>query len=249
MCGIIGYVGEPSEGQWEQTHQLLESLFLLSEKRGRHATGFVATTSPYKFPINMNIISDKQAHPASQFIKDSGPWRGLRHRRCSMVLGHVRYATHGSPAEDHNNHPHEGASGLWLVHNGVLIGHETTARQYRLLLQSDCDSEVILRLVETTKHPADGLRRALQIVHGSMAVAMLDVKRQLLWLARNDGRPLWVAKMGRRWFIASEREILINATHQTSGNSYWDDIDILVPLASGHIHALSPLGRYVALEV
>ena len=205
MCGIIGYVGEPSEGQWGQTHQLLEALFLLSEKRGRHATGFVARTAPFKAPLYRNIITDKAPLPVSQFIEHNGKWRSLKHRRCSMVIGHVRMATHGDPAEPMNNHPHQGDD-LWLVHNGVIYGHELTAHQHGFRLQSRCDSELILRMVESTIQPAQGLQRAMERLKGSMALAILDAKRHIVWLARNDGRPLWVTKIDRRWFFASERD-------------------------------------------
>ena len=249
MCGILGYVGEPSEGQWGQTHRLLEALFLNSEKRGKHATGFVARTAPFKAPLYRRIITDKAPLPASQFITNNSKWRSLRHHRCSMFVGHVRMATHGDPAEPMNNHPHQGEN-VWLVHNGVIYGHELTAHQHGLRLNSQCDSELILRMVESVKEPAQGLQRAMDRLRGSMAVALLDAKRHIVWLARNEGRPLWTLKLrgDRRWFFASEQEILLEAIEQVLGMTTKHRIEILLPLASGYVHGLSPYGMLMALE-
>ena len=39
--------------------------------------------------------------------------------RAAVVVGHCRYATHGSPRDNRNNHPHPAGSGQ-LMHNGVV---------------------------------------------------------------------------------------------------------------------------------
>ena len=251
MCGILGYVGYPKEGQWGETHRILDNLFVESEHRGRHASGFVATTSPFKMPIHQEVVTDKAPLPSSQFIRQNSSWRWLRHRRCSIVLGHVRWATHGDPRDNRNNHPHKGRNGLWMIHNGILSGHREAAASRRLRLTSDCDSEIIIRMVESASHPAQGLSMAMADLRGSMAVAVLDTERQVVWLARNDGRPLWLARLIKndpRWFFASERKILMNAFEHTLGECFEDHLEQLIPMSPGHIHGLSPLGQLIAHE-
>ena len=249
MCGILGYTGQPDEGQWEQTHQLLEALFLVSQQRGEDATGFVARTEPFKHPLAGNIVLDKQPLAAHDFLTRSAAWRGLRHRRCTTVVGHVRWATHGSPADNRHNHPLVGHSSLYVVHNGILTGHRETAQRHGLRLSTEVDSELILRFVESAKHPATGLDMALRKVDGSMTAVVYDGRRNALYLARDEGRPLWLLKLSndRRWFFASTREILAEAFEAVLSENWMDKVEILTPLASGSVHVLTSSGRLVGL--
>jgi glucosamine 6-phosphate synthetase-like amidotransferase/phosphosugar isomerase protein len=157
-----------------------------------------------------------------------------------MVLGHTRWATHGDPRKNENNGPQRGKSGLYLAHNGIVGNYLDIAEKYGLTLTSECDSEVILRLAEASPHPAQGLRVALRECIGSMAVALYDEKRNVVWLARDSGRPLVVARMvnDRRLFLASTAEILIAACEKVWGDRplRWE---LLVPLAENEVYALS----------
>ena len=249
MCGILGYAGNVPEGKWGETYALLEALFLKSEKRGQDATGFVARTEPYKNPLASDIVLSKQPIPASRFISEDSSWRELRHRRCSMVLGHVRWATHGSPADNFNNHPLVGQDGLYLVHNGILAGHEASAERLGLELSTACDSETILRLAEEGEHPSMGLNNALHELSRSMAAILYDSKSDWLYFARDAERPLWLLRLKNRncWWFASTREILLAAFESVLGNIS-GKVELLMPLASSHVHALSPTGALIALS-
>src|SRR6185295_5269833 len=119
MCGIIGMIGQSKEDKWQETHRILSQLLLAAEIRGRDATGFVARSESLEGSGSRRTIIGKEAVPASKFIERNSTWRSLRHRRCSAVVCHVRHATHGSPANPKNNHPHS-SDGLHLVHNGIL---------------------------------------------------------------------------------------------------------------------------------
>jgi len=242
MCGIIGFVGEVPEGKWIETYDILNALFLVAEPRGIDATGFVAMTSPFKTPMNEDIVTDKQPIRASEFVEENRAWRNLRHRRCSTVLGHVRWETHGSSRNPKNLHPHVHENGgLHLVHNGVIADHRATARKHGLSLRSECDSEVLIRLLEQYENPYDGLNACLQKVSGLMAVAVFDYQRESLWLARNSGRPLWVARLkgDRRFWIASTKEILLAAFGTVLGRQSVMDFELLIPLAENSVHVLS----------
>ena len=236
-------IGQTSETRWGETYRLLNALFAISaEQRGLDATGFVARTEPFKSrPASDSIIMDKQPLPAPQFITDRPAWRSLRHRRCTTVLGHVRWATHGSPDDNRNNHPLVGHSSLYLVHNGVLANHKGIAEKHGLPLSTDVDSEVILRFVEAAEHPAVGLHHALNKVSGSMAAVVYDGQRDALYLARDTDKPLWLLRLrdDRRWWFASTREILLAAFREVIGEDVMARIDTLMPLAAGHVHILA----------
>lgn len=255
MCGILGFSGEPAEGQWGETHRLLQALFLASEHRGRHATGFVAKSQPFKRrdsgggDNSGGVVMAKRPLAARRFVRRSGRWRALRHRRSTTVIGHVRWATHGPPEVNTNNHPHRGRRGLYLVHNGVLTDHEGVCERKGLTLKSECDSETILRVVESERTPVEGLDVALQDIRGSMALAVYDSHEDVTYLARNEGRPLWLAKLrgDRRWFYASTRDILLEAFTEVLGRHADEQIEMLFPLATYQVHVLRSDGSLIAM--
>ena len=207
MCGIVGFAGDVPEGKWRETYDVLNAMILASEHRGTDATGFVALTSPFKNQLDQNVVTDKQPMRASLFVEENQAWRSLYHRRCSLVLAHVRWETHGTSENSENLHPHEGTSGLFLVHNGIVVDHVNAAERYGLDLRGDCDSEILIRELERYENPVHGLNACLDHFTGSMAIAVFDHRKECLWLARNASRPLWVGKLkgDTRWWVASTR--------------------------------------------
>jgi glucosamine--fructose-6-phosphate aminotransferase (isomerizing) len=251
MCGVLGFCGDVKEGQWGQTHRLLEAMFLASEHRGEDATGFAALTSPYKCPSRSRVVMAKEPIPASRFIRHNSKWRGLRHQRSRMLIGHVRFATHGAPLDNRNNHPHSSpGDGLHLIHNGIITNHVDVARYHKLNLQSQCDSEVVLALAMMAEHPALGLATALAELQGSLACILLDAENDVLWLGRNEGRPLWLSKLhDGRWFFASTQAILSKALKVVFGKDYGWYVESMFPLAPMCVHALTVNGLVALTEV
>lgn len=253
MSGIIGFVGQVPEGMWGQTHDLLRGLFLASEHRGHDATGYVAHAVPPDSPSRTTTVTAKAPDKASEFVSRNAGFRRLAHRRCTSFFGHVRAATHGDPlaAGNVNNHPFVSADRhLYLVHNGVVSNHEEVADKFALNLTSDCDSEVLLRLVEAYPQPSQGLTECLREVRGSMAVAVYDEQQDLVWLARNGGRPLWLARLhkDRRRFFASTDAILIEAFRKVLGPSALKRMDYLAPVPEGTPVVLTSDGRVIAAD-
>jgi glucosamine 6-phosphate synthetase-like amidotransferase/phosphosugar isomerase protein len=248
MCGIAGYVGYAREGQWGQTHSILRELFLASEHRGRDATGFAALTEPLDRPSRQSPVLSKEAVPASHFVGTNDEWLRLARRRCSAVIQHVRAATHGAAGSPRNAHPFRSGSGLYLVHNGVVSNDLELLDSFSLRRESDTDSEVLLGVVAQAKTPAEGLATCLREVRGSMAVAVLDSRTSVVYLANNGGRPLWVCRLRneRRTFFASTAGILLTALERVLGRGR-DWIGCMYPIAPGYVYALRPDGRFVAL--
>lgn len=245
MCGIIGFSGYVKEGQWQETYEMLNALFVECEHRGRHATGFVASTEPYKNPNQVNIVSDKEPIRATDFIDSNRMWRSLRQRRCSTIMGHVRFATPGCPSINSNNHPFQ-SDELFLIHNGVIRDHHHVAHQNRLKLNTQCDSELLLRIAEQYMDPVDGLKNCLDICRGSMAIVAFDSELKVTYMTRNSGRPLWVMKLQNdsRWFYASTESILLDAKNASLGTERL--IELLIPLATDVVYELRPHGQLMA---
>ena len=247
MCAIVGFCGYVPEGQWGQTHEILSELLIAGEHRGRDATGFAAAAQPLgsKHP---RVIVAKEPVPALDFVLDNPDFRRLSRRRCIAFLGHNRAATHGASRNNRNNHPHVGHVGLYLVHNGIIPDYREIADKYALRQRSECDSEVLLRLVEVSDHPAAGLEACLRETRGSMAVALYDERDNIIWLARNGGRPLWLARLARdrRWFFGSTPQILLNAFRRVLGAGVHARLDYLAPVPEDIPLSLSPDGIILA---
>jgi glucosamine 6-phosphate synthetase-like amidotransferase/phosphosugar isomerase protein len=250
MCGIIGMVGQVREGDWQPTHNLLSEMFLKAISRGRDATGYSAIKSPLDAPRRHRAVTAKAPVPADEFIDANPFWRQLRRQRCSAVLGHVRAATSGTPADNANNHPHEGrlTTGRFaLVHNGWYTNTTDVVDRHALKLRTECDSECAARLIETTGSVAAGLYRCLTDLKGAQALAVLDYRTGTIWLARDDNRPLWIARLkdGRRTLIASTAEILCRGVEASLGSAT-DWLESIHPLAPYFVHGLTPSGRLIA---
>lgn len=200
------------------------------------------------------MVLSKAAKPASRFIDEDDAFRSLRRRRASVWIGHCRLATHGDPAAGEgllNNHPFVSRDGsLYLVHNGVLSQHRETADAHALTLEGECDSELLLRIIEAAPDPVVGLADCLR-VRGTMAVALYDAGRDLVYLMRNAGRPLWVMRMRRErtWWFASTEDILLAAVEKARGRTSLRQVETLMPIPQDAPLALSPSGLLVAASV
>ena len=79
----------------------------------------------------------KRPGPATANLGDLNACRGA-----TAIIGHCRWATHGRPEDNRNNHPHPAGRG-WFVHNGVVQNHASLARRYDFNMTTECDSEVL----------------------------------------------------------------------------------------------------------
>lgn len=135
------------------------------------------------------------------------------------VVGHVRWATHGAPENNVNNHPvHHGR--IVGVHNGVLRNHEdilkVTGRQDSTAI---VDSEAIFAAVNKWGH-APGLRKII----GDMVSVYADLRKpHLVHIARTYGRSLAIGWTDRGNIVfASERQALLRL--EAHGVKYIEDI-------------------------
>jgi asparagine synthetase B (glutamine-hydrolysing) len=232
MCGIVGMIGQTRDDRWAETHRILSHLLLAAEARGRDATGFVARAASRGAASKGKTFIAKEAIPASKFVQRMPVWKALSRHRCSAVICHVRLATHGSPSNPLNNHPHR-SGGLSLVHNGVLSSHAELVDKYCLRTVSECDSEVLLRIIERAKTIPIGLSLCLMERPG--AIVVYDERRDVCWLGHDDSRPLWVCRMknDRRLFFGSTSDILIEGIQEALKECAV--FDFLMPLAPGHV--------------
>jgi glucosamine--fructose-6-phosphate aminotransferase (isomerizing) len=137
----------------------------------------------------------------------------------NLGVGHTRWATHGQPSHL-NSHPHEDCkSQLVVVHNGIIENYlelrkELIGRGHNF--RSSTDTEVIAHLVEENYRGnlTEAVRKALQLVKGSYAIAVIcELEPQKIVVAR-QGSPLIVGHGEQESFVASDIPALLKYTNR-----------------------------------
>lgn len=183
MCGVIGLRLESVE---QQDLKLIESLFLQSMVRGKHATGVT-----YYSCGKLHTV--KEPIPADEFISKYDVREFVDPANLSITLiGHTRYST----SDLRHNQPFQGRDTA-IAHNGV-ISQDPDLWEYET--KTGNDSELILRCIEQNDHPLEVYKNR------SMAVVVLD--GQELSAFRNHERPLWFANLPRGVVFSSTKDIL-----------------------------------------
>ncbi|WP_342580603.1 glutamine--fructose-6-phosphate transaminase (isomerizing) [Ureibacillus sp. FSL W7-1570] len=202
MCGIVGY-----NGKLDAKEILIKGLEKL-EYRGYDSAGIAI--------LNENGVT---------VFKDKGRIAHLRQIvddqvEANIGIGHTRWATHGEPNQV-NAHPHQSASGRFtIVHNGVIENYHLLQREYlkEIPMQSDTDTEVIVQLVELFANEGlstkEAFRKAISLLHGSYAIALLDKEDpETIYVAKNKS-PLLIGVGEGFNVVASDALAMLQVTNQ-----------------------------------
>lgn len=188
MCGIFGYISKTGVGP---SLPILKRIAAETEARGLHAFGLAWEDS------EGGIETFKRPGAATQCLDDLNRCRGTR-----LVIGHCRWATHGSPSNNRNNHPHVAGPGRF-VHNGVVRNHRDLVAQHWLEPKTECDTEVIGLLIEQFRgRLVERAAAAVRETSGPITVLGLWANPLRLLVARRDN-PLWFSETrGGFWFAS-----------------------------------------------
>jgi glutamine---fructose-6-phosphate transaminase (isomerizing) len=211
VCGIFGVLGSGDASLVRG----LESLFLLSESRGKEAAGLALYDG-------REISVVKEPLPASALIQ-SPQYRSLVDgaiaRRASQRLaavGHSRLVTNGRGAIAANNQPVIKDRAV-AVHNGIIVNDgKIWAEHPELQREAEVDTEAFLALFEKSRREGQdekaALARAFAAIEGTASMAILLADCPQLLLATNTGS-LYVCRPAEvdRFYFASERYILETA--------------------------------------
>jgi glucosamine 6-phosphate synthetase-like amidotransferase/phosphosugar isomerase protein len=184
MCGIFGFITKNGSGP---DLARLRRIAAETQTRGHHAFG-LAWLGPKEA-----IHTFKRLGPATANLGDLDRCRGA-----AVVIGHCRWATHGAPEDNRNNHPHPAGRG-WFVHNAVVQNHA----RYGFTPTTECDSEV-LGLLMAHFPGALGLRaaRAAEVAEGNLAILGLWRNPTRLLIVRS-GNPLCFGETAAGFYFAS----------------------------------------------
>ena len=233
MCGIVGYIGDR-----EAQGILLKSLSRL-EYRGYDSAG-LAIIKGKKIEL---VKRQGKLEILVGELKSSG-------MKGTTGIGHTRWATHGVP-NDVNAHPHLDCRGrLAVVHNGIIENYlelkEALKKEGHKFI-SDTDTEVIAHLIEKfySGDIAEAVRKALKLLHGSYAIAVIhrDEPQKLIG-ARRDS-PLIVGVGKGENFLASDVPAVLDHTKDVI---YLDNNEIVI-MTKDHVLVKDAGGRRVNKKV
>jgi glucosamine--fructose-6-phosphate aminotransferase (isomerizing) len=204
MCGIVGVVGSKNA-----TDILIQGLQKL-EYRGYDSAGI--------------FVSDERKNQS--IIKAVGRISSLQEKigievNGSIGIGHTRWATHGKPTEN-NAHPHASESNrILLVHNGVVENYKEIKTEYlnghHFIGETDTEvcAHLIGKFIEVDHlTPKDAFVKALGIIEGSYAFAMVDREDPtVIYVAKNKS-PLLVGLGEGYNMVGSDAMAMIRETKQ-----------------------------------
>jgi glutamine---fructose-6-phosphate transaminase (isomerizing) len=212
MCGIFGVV---VSGRGLPLQATVSDLFLLSESRGKEASGLAMATGE-----SIRVL--KTAAPGSQLCRTRAyrdffkPTNGAP----IAIIGHSRLVTNGAAVELGNNQPVI-AGEMVGVHNGIIVNVDQLAAKYGITRKHEVDTEVLLRLIRHFHKELGSLVKAVQAafaeLEGVANVAVVLEDYDQLLLATNNGS-LYVALEDGSAIFASE-EFILSSVLRKRGSS------------------------------
>lgn len=218
MCGIIGYAGFR-----DVALTILQGLTNL-EYRGYDSAG-MALQDNGKIKIYKTL--GKLINLKNELeVKRSE----LKHP--SLGIGHIRWATHGSPSLV-NAHPHTCTCGrLVVVHNGIIENYKElreTLIEKGCKFRSQTDTETIAHLIadeySKTKNLEEAVRNSVKKLQGAYAICVIHEDVPDIIVGARKHAPMLVGIGEGENFIASDTPAIIEYTKKAI---YLDDNEIAV---------------------
>ncbi len=225
MCGVFGLVLHEATRNPEVASQLMRSLFVVSESRGKEASGLATLSDhtihiarearPASWLVNAPLYREMVAQVLNGDAKSSTRTNGDGTLR--LLMGHTRLVTNGSAARDANNQPV--FSGRTVgVHNGIIVNADELAHRHQLKRGGELDSEVLFGLLDRELEAGASIeeasRRTFASIDGAATIAAVFSHLDCLLLATNNGS-LYAADANEtspvRLVFASERQLLSHA--------------------------------------
>lgn len=202
MCGITGYIGSD-----QAVPVIIEGLKRL-EYRGYDSAGVAVIHEEGLWLLKKE----------GRLERLEGMLNGA-HPAASLGIGHTRWATHGVPSDD-NAHPHTDCKGrIAVVHNGIIENYASLRRWLQEeghVFTSETDTEVLAHLVEYYYQGSleDAVRKALDIVEGSYALAVICADEPDKIVAVRNQSPLVIGLGEDEYYLASDIPAILNRTRK-----------------------------------
>jgi len=222
MCGIIGVV---SKENIDISSVLMEGLKRL-EYRGYDSAG-IATRSEEG---GLLCRRSKGKLVGLEREIQQNPISG------TIGIGHTRWATHGR-ATKNNAHPHL-TDKVAVVHNGIIENFRELKEKLEAsgrILSSDTDSEVIPHLItqylDEGYTPIDAVVQTVQLLSGTLALAVLFAGDHPFLIAARRGSPLAIGYGDEQMYVGSDAIALSPFTSRISYRQFNSEVQQVVELS------------------
>jgi hypothetical protein len=232
-------------------------LFLLSESRGKDASGLALLRSSNIFVLKRPMRAKwliQSSEYATRFENlQSG--KGMNISKGPIVaMGHTRMVTNG-PAETHENNQPILKGGMVCLHNGIVVNDRSLWDHFRELRREfDVDTEIILALISLFRSRDmklyESIVKTFQYLQGANSVALLDIHVNAMILASTNGSIYFSrGTSGNEMLFASEKYILEKLRQGKIVRKCFGDSSILqVKPGTGHSFTLDEL-RHVSFRL
>lgn len=209
MCGIFGItLNAKNRLTNTKIKAMISELFLLSESRGKEASGIAIKSDD-------SIVVLKEPTSASKLLKTkefnqlfSQPFDSQ-----TAIIGHARLVTNGSLDDNKNNQPVI-KDGIVGIHNGIITNDQLIWKKFPSIhKESKVDTEVLLSLIrfhfQKTRSLKYAISKSFDITEGSISTSLFFNDLDIQVLATNTGSIYYYPDKDI-FIFASEKLILEN---------------------------------------
>ncbi|HAM88654.1 MAG: Glutamine amidotransferase class-II [Candidatus Falkowbacteria bacterium GW2011_GWC2_38_22] len=221
MCGIFGVIANKnSDISSAQLSKIVKKLFILSESRGKDASGisffYGDNIDVYKKSISGKEIIEENTYNNiyTNFTKTS--FSGVDAPMIPFaVIGHARMATNGSLKDNHDNHPIIKDSVVG-VHNGIIVNTEALWEKHKNINKLyKVDTEILLGLLDLFINQGNSIEASIvntfNQIQGYTSTAIVSRDFNTVILSSNNGSLYTLYDEKKKFFIfASEQNILLS---------------------------------------
>ncbi len=240
MCGIFGVVSNNNaiEKPYHLT-QYLNNLYILSESRGKEASGFAIKKdnkiSVLKAPVAASDLIKTREYSQlikKNFLSDSFSNNSTIKNNSLVAIGHSRLVTNGRQDLDINNQPVV-KDGAVCIHNGIVVNDGNLWKRHSDIHQaSDVDTEIIVSLIQKYRNASHSLsgsvRKTFNELEGAASICIFFNNTPDVILTTNTGS-LFICKNKHKNILlfASEKFILKQILQKWVFRNYWKDTEIV----------------------
>lgn len=211
MCGVFGLVvSEACKASRKEIHEILNTIALLSESRGKDSSGLAFRDGDAKqievlkgdIAISELLTTPEAVNLLNRSLQRYESGKGL------ACIGHARLVTNGSQLRAENNQPVI-KRGIALIHNGIIVNADDLwASRRDLSREFSIDTEILNDLIraelDSEENVLTGLRKALQFPEGTFSIAAMIDDLAKLVLATNNGSLYYTWSEGEFFVFGSE---------------------------------------------
>ena len=163
MCGIAAILLFPEQRPveiWQEIKENFKKNLIANQDRGWEATGVAIVQKDGWIDIEKEPLCPTEFIATDKFSS----MMSLVRSETTLLLGHTRKPTKGTPEDPHNNHPVQAGS-VFGVHNGVVKNDDELFASCTCERQGEVDSEIIFRMIEQVNLSTDSENYVAEVIN------------------------------------------------------------------------------------